>query len=60
MRHGRRAAARGTERLADAANARLPVPEGGPPLRKAFPGHGSFLPGELAPRPGPPPVAPIG
>ncbi|MFF7356851.1 MULTISPECIES: cytochrome b [Streptomyces] len=42
-RVGRRA-----ERLADAADARLPVYEGGPLLRKAFPDHWSFLLGELA------------
>ncbi|MGW2422703.1 cytochrome bc1 complex cytochrome b subunit [Streptomyces sp. NPDC001709] len=42
-RAGRRA-----ERLVDAADARLPVLEGGPLLRKAFPDHWSFLLGELA------------
>ncbi|MFF7754611.1 cytochrome bc complex cytochrome b subunit [Streptomyces sp. NPDC007971] len=42
-RAGRRA-----ERLADAADARLPVMEGGALLRKAFPEHWSFLLGELA------------
>ncbi|SOE07131.1 cytochrome bc complex cytochrome b subunit [Streptomyces sp. Ag109_G2-15] len=42
-RAGRRA-----ERLADAADARLPVLEGGALLRKAFPEHWSFLLGELA------------
>ncbi|MFI2206218.1 cytochrome bc complex cytochrome b subunit [Streptomyces sp. NPDC020192] len=36
------------ERLVDAADARLPVLEGGPLLRKAFPDHWSFLLGELA------------
>ncbi|WP_107122192.1 cytochrome b [Streptomyces sp. DSM 15324] len=37
------------ERLADAADARLPVNDGaGPLLRKAFPDHWSFLLGELA------------
>ncbi|MFI2759165.1 cytochrome bc complex cytochrome b subunit [Streptomyces echinatus] len=42
-RAGRRA-----ERLADAADARLPVLEGGALLRKAFPEHWSFFLGELA------------
>ncbi|WP_225825827.1 cytochrome b [Streptomyces naphthomycinicus] len=42
-RAGRRA-----ERLADAADARLPVLEGGSLLRKAFPEHWSFFLGELA------------
>ncbi|MBP2050121.1 ubiquinol-cytochrome c reductase cytochrome b subunit [Streptomyces griseochromogenes] len=42
-RAGRRA-----ERLADAADARLPVLEGGALLRKAFPEHWSFLLGEIA------------
>ncbi|MEV5880255.1 ubiquinol-cytochrome c reductase cytochrome b subunit [Streptomyces sp. NPDC052101] len=42
-RAGRRA-----ERLVDAADARLPVLEGGSLLRKAFPDHWSFLLGELA------------
>ncbi|MFE9450995.1 cytochrome bc complex cytochrome b subunit [Streptomyces sp. NPDC006739] len=42
-RTGRRA-----ERLADAADARLPVVEGGALLRKAFPDHWSFLLGEIA------------
>ncbi|MYX96214.1 ubiquinol-cytochrome c reductase cytochrome b subunit [Streptomyces sp. SID486] len=42
-RAGRRA-----ERLADAADARLPVVEGGALLRKAFPEHWSFFLGELA------------
>ncbi|MBT2411374.1 ubiquinol-cytochrome c reductase cytochrome b subunit [Streptomyces sp. ISL-12] len=36
------------ERLADRADARLPVLEGGRLLRKAFPDHWSFLLGELA------------
>lgn len=36
------------ERLADAADARLPVVEAGSLLRKAFPEHWSFLLGELA------------
>jgi ubiquinol-cytochrome c reductase cytochrome b subunit len=36
------------ERLADAADARLPVVEGGSLLRKAFPEHWSFFLGELA------------
>ncbi|MFG2602562.1 cytochrome bc complex cytochrome b subunit [Streptomyces sp. NPDC048514] len=36
------------ERLADAADARLPVLEGGSLLRKAFPEHWSFFLGELA------------
>ncbi|MEV6112735.1 cytochrome bc complex cytochrome b subunit [Streptomyces sp. NPDC052109] len=36
------------ERLVDALDARLPVYEGGPMLRKAFPDHWSFLLGELA------------
>ncbi|WP_079161130.1 cytochrome b [Streptomyces fodineus] len=42
-RTGRRA-----ERLVDRVDARLPVYEGGPLLRKAFPDHWSFLLGELA------------
>ncbi|GAA2784110.1 ubiquinol-cytochrome c reductase cytochrome b subunit [Streptomyces rameus] len=42
-RAGRRA-----ERLVDAADARLPVLEGGSLLRKAFPEHWSFFLGELA------------
>ncbi|MGV9760326.1 cytochrome bc1 complex cytochrome b subunit [Streptomyces tricolor] len=42
-RAGRRA-----ERLADAADARLPVVAGGALLRKAFPHHWSFFLGELA------------
>ncbi|WP_078992707.1 cytochrome b [Streptomyces sp. MMG1121] len=42
-RAGRRAGG-----LVDAADARLPVLEGGPLLRKAFPDHWSFLLGELA------------
>ncbi|MFF7970025.1 cytochrome b N-terminal domain-containing protein [Streptomyces sp. NPDC007905] len=42
-RAGRRA-----ERLVDAADARLPVLEGGALLRKAFPEHWSFLLGEIA------------
>ncbi|MEU9396716.1 cytochrome bc complex cytochrome b subunit [Streptomyces sp. NPDC048324] len=36
------------ERLADAADARLPILEGGRLLRKSFPDHWSFLLGELA------------
>ncbi|MBX7548562.1 ubiquinol-cytochrome c reductase cytochrome b subunit [Streptomyces sp. tea 10] len=36
------------ERLVRAADARLPVLDGGPLLRKAFPDHWSFLLGELA------------
>ncbi|MGP4046940.1 cytochrome bc1 complex cytochrome b subunit [Streptomyces sp. 2A115] len=36
------------ERFADAADARLPVADGGKLLRKAFPDHWSFLLGELA------------
>ncbi|MFF3639263.1 cytochrome bc complex cytochrome b subunit [Streptomyces sp. NPDC002250] len=48
MRGGPRAAARAAERLTDAADARLPVLEGGSLLRKAFPEHWSFLLGELA------------
>ncbi|MGP4092153.1 cytochrome bc1 complex cytochrome b subunit, partial [Streptomyces sp. KR55] len=44
---GRRPTPRGA-RLADAADARLPVFEGGGLLRKAFPDHWSFLLGELA------------
>ncbi|WP_432027574.1 cytochrome bc1 complex cytochrome b subunit [Streptomyces sp. 1222.5] len=40
--------ARRAERLADAADARLPVLEGGTLLRKAFPEHWSFFLGELA------------
>ncbi|WP_171114995.1 cytochrome bc1 complex cytochrome b subunit [Streptomyces gossypiisoli] len=43
----RRPPSRGA-RLADAADARLPVHEGGALLRKAFPDHWSFLLGELA------------
>ncbi|MFG3659117.1 cytochrome bc complex cytochrome b subunit [Streptomyces sp. NPDC047706] len=43
----RRPPSRGS-RLADAADARLPVHEGGGLLRKAFPDHWSFLLGELA------------
>lgn len=39
---------RGAERTTDALDARLPVSEGGPLLRKAFPDHWSFLLGELA------------
>ncbi|MEU1597430.1 ubiquinol-cytochrome c reductase cytochrome b subunit [Streptomyces sp. NPDC005708] len=41
-------AVRPGERLADAADARLPVLEGGRLLRKAFPEHWSFLLGEIA------------
>ncbi|WP_374328330.1 cytochrome bc complex cytochrome b subunit [Streptomyces sp. PSKA30] len=44
---GRRPTPRGV-RLAGAADARLPVFEGGGLLRKAFPDHWSFLLGELA------------
>ncbi|MFF8861076.1 cytochrome bc complex cytochrome b subunit [Streptomyces sp. NPDC015139] len=40
--------ARRAERLADAADARLPVLEGGTLLRKAFPEHWSFFLGEIA------------
>ncbi|WP_344397099.1 ubiquinol-cytochrome c reductase cytochrome b subunit [Streptomyces vastus] len=39
---------RGAERTTDALDARLPVSESGPLLRKAFPDHWSFLLGELA------------
>ncbi|MEU6669007.1 ubiquinol-cytochrome c reductase cytochrome b subunit [Streptomyces sp. NPDC046727] len=41
-------AGRHAERLVDAADARLPVLEGGSLLRKAFPHHWSFFLGELA------------
>ncbi|WP_411577327.1 cytochrome bc1 complex cytochrome b subunit [Streptomyces sp. HUAS TT20] len=43
-----RRSAHPAERLVEAADARLPVLEGGALLRKAFPDHWSFLLGELA------------